>query len=298
MSRRVRGFTLIELLVVIAIIAILAAILFPVFVSAKQKAQLTTCSSNTHSICVAMFLYMDDNGGRWPLWRIKVPPYATIRGKSPVSLDERCWRDGLWNYLRNCRVMVCPCRQFENGIVTSATSNIPAWQAADAHIGLLVESYGFNYVLNHQFPEITTVQDDAKAISGNLSEVSYPSRTMLLTEQGRRGYPEICDLADPYGFGGRPKGWSKTDNWVDWNPYDPYALELHGNGACAAYCDGHVKYFHFMDWVKLGEPLLNGYIYNQSAVRQTPDYAAAWIMGGYYVMVKDNPTVANRQPGR
>ncbi len=63
-----QGFTLIELLVVIAIIAILAAILFPVFISARQKAWQTQCSSNLRQIGMAMTQYIDDNGGRYPMW--------------------------------------------------------------------------------------------------------------------------------------------------------------------------------------------------------------------------------------
>ena len=60
------GFTLIELLVVIAIIAILAAILFPVFAQAREKARQTSCLSNLKQIGTAMQLYVDDNHERFP----------------------------------------------------------------------------------------------------------------------------------------------------------------------------------------------------------------------------------------
>jgi prepilin-type N-terminal cleavage/methylation domain-containing protein len=61
------GFTLIELLVVIAIIAILAAILFPVFATAKEKGRMITCTSNLKELSMAMKLYADNNGGKLPM---------------------------------------------------------------------------------------------------------------------------------------------------------------------------------------------------------------------------------------
>ncbi len=61
-----RGFTLIELLVVIAIIAILAAILFPVFARAREKARQTSCSSNLKQITTACIMYVTDNDEQLP----------------------------------------------------------------------------------------------------------------------------------------------------------------------------------------------------------------------------------------
>ena len=61
-----RGFTLIELLVVIAIIAILAAILFPVFARAKTSARQTTSISNVRQISMALHMYMTDHNDRYP----------------------------------------------------------------------------------------------------------------------------------------------------------------------------------------------------------------------------------------
>ena len=74
MSSRKTGFTLIELLVVIAIIAILAAILFPIFVSAKETARRSSCSANLKQAGIALSLYCDDNCGRYPTKRAAVRP--------------------------------------------------------------------------------------------------------------------------------------------------------------------------------------------------------------------------------
>ena len=62
-----RGFTLIELLVVIAIIAVLAAILFPVFASAREKAHQTSCLNNQRQICLALMMYAQDHNQMFPL---------------------------------------------------------------------------------------------------------------------------------------------------------------------------------------------------------------------------------------
>src|SRR5687768_4108149 len=82
--RRPRAFTLIELLVVIAIIAILAAILFPVFARAREKARQSTCLSNLKQQALALNMYADDYDERVVIgtdqftaqfWAVKIQPY-------------------------------------------------------------------------------------------------------------------------------------------------------------------------------------------------------------------------------
>jgi prepilin-type N-terminal cleavage/methylation domain-containing protein/prepilin-type processing-associated H-X9-DG protein len=90
-----RGFTLIELLVVIAIIAILAAILFPVFAKAREKARQTSCLSNLKQIALAIQMYTQDYDEIYPL-EYNVP------GNWPL------WEDELQPYIKNWQIFHCP----------------------------------------------------------------------------------------------------------------------------------------------------------------------------------------------
>lgn len=92
-----RGFTLIELLVVIAIIAILAAILFPVFARAREKARQTACLSNLKQIGIASLMYGQDYDERTPHAFIGEPGGPYVR-----------WWELLEPYINNDQIFECP----------------------------------------------------------------------------------------------------------------------------------------------------------------------------------------------
>ncbi|MBU0611205.1 MAG: DUF1559 domain-containing protein [Armatimonadetes bacterium] len=102
MSRR--GFTLIELLVVIAIIAILAAILFPVFARAREKARQTTCLSNMKQLGMAVNMYAQDYDELLP-----TEDYAYVGdGNDP---GDGSWRGVIMPYCKNSQLFFCPSKK-------------------------------------------------------------------------------------------------------------------------------------------------------------------------------------------
>lgn len=155
MRRNHRGFTLIELLVVIAIIAILAAILFPVFAQARDKARQSTCTSNTKQIGLAFMMYINDYDETFPLgfgraggtgawlwnyyhaapynWRPSVPPSDA---RYPSYLVH--WSNVIQPYMKNYGLYECPsCPPKRLNIPDYNNPSAPPAKVAYTYNGLL-----------------------------------------------------------------------------------------------------------------------------------------------------------------
>jgi prepilin-type N-terminal cleavage/methylation domain-containing protein/prepilin-type processing-associated H-X9-DG protein len=107
------GFTLIELLVVIAIIAVLAAILFPVFARARENARRASCQSNLKQIGLGMKQYIQDYDEKYPQ---VVVNNGTIATKTPPYSVPAGWADALYPYLRSTQIYQCPSRDAANAV--------------------------------------------------------------------------------------------------------------------------------------------------------------------------------------
>jgi prepilin-type N-terminal cleavage/methylation domain-containing protein/prepilin-type processing-associated H-X9-DG protein len=99
---RFRGFTLIELLVVIAIIAILAAILFPVFAKAREKARQSSCLSNTRQLATAFLSYAQD-------YDETLVPMSNY-GPPPSTVNQ--WYQLIDPYIKSAQILKCPSSQY------------------------------------------------------------------------------------------------------------------------------------------------------------------------------------------
>ncbi len=220
-SRKRRGFTLIELLVVIAIIAILAAILFPVFARARASARRISCVSNLKQLGNALMQYTQDYDERYPTCQNDVYYYGDpAKGDMVVRLQP---------YLKSYEVFFCPER---DAIYTGM--NIYPWNKERRQLG-----YGSNYGLYSISDSIGLFQG-----SGSYKPAGEPSDYDLVHDSASVGRP-ITDVKEPASF----------IMMGDTYDYPYYTLGLafqgtdgvksggvrHGKMWSYVYADGHVK---------------------------------------------------------
>jgi len=152
LGRKQRGFTLIELLVVIAIIAILAAILFPVFAAARERARAASCLSNLKQMGSAFIMYAQDYDETYPT---AAPGVSGTQGTCAQLKDRGSWGGWIGNllypYTKNGQIFTCPSNPRLTAVNNSGTDgtcaagNDEALARAKFGTPYLFVSYGFNY---------------------------------------------------------------------------------------------------------------------------------------------------------
>lgn len=143
MKRGNYAFTLIELLVVIAIIAILAAILFPVFAQARDKARQTSCLSNQKQIGIGIMQYVQDYDETYPVCN------QSYVATPQVTLGRVSWMRHLYTYTKSIEIMKCPNALYgdDYAIATGTTQNgiaIPSENGAAPSMTFNRRSLGVN----------------------------------------------------------------------------------------------------------------------------------------------------------
>jgi prepilin-type N-terminal cleavage/methylation domain-containing protein len=221
-----RGFTLIELLIVIAIITILAAILFPVFASAREKARQTNCVSNVRQISLAMLMYASDFDNAFPL----------VGGSNPTNLLIGSWIDAVQPYANNLQLFLCP----------NASGTSVDWRSNDD----LLSSYGFppaagSFVQGNP-PTYSLVSFNGVARydglggygGGPLGMFQWPAPSKRVTDLGRAD--ELVLISDHVRF-----DWGLSSGHVYYPAIRHMPAGFQGGAqmgqVCCAFADGHGK---------------------------------------------------------
>jgi prepilin-type N-terminal cleavage/methylation domain-containing protein len=211
------GFTLIELLVVIAIIAILAAILFPVFAQARDKARQASCLSNLKQIGTGLYLYLQDYDETYPLNRFD------MSGSDCKKKSGWTYKEAIHPYIKNIQVWVCP------SAIKAGKIN-PCCFGSDT----IPTSYGTNGSLfdisayrKGAGPDFTWGGGAGPKFKRalRLAEINRPAETLWLIEQDR--------------------GWENCPDNGDWTIPTGGGPDRHNCGNIWVYADSHAK------WAKL-----------------------------------------------
>ena len=216
-----KAFTLIELLVVIAIIAILAAILFPVFGRARENARRSSCQSNLKQIALGWIQYSQDYDE------------LTVPGRILATSSRISWNDAIQPYMKSEQVQSCPSNS--NPALGTSTQQI-------------VRSYTYSsYAASMPDP---ARQNGPTGAARTLSSIQAPAQMPIFADAvGYRVSNTAQTLMFVYRSNsasltdiGRLVGYRITDTLYDTKDHGLPWTTVHFDGANYAFADGHVKW--------------------------------------------------------
>jgi prepilin-type N-terminal cleavage/methylation domain-containing protein/prepilin-type processing-associated H-X9-DG protein len=245
-----RGFTLIELLVVIAIIAILAAILFPVFAQAREAARSSSCLSNTKQLSLGFMQYIQDYDERFPSWTWE---FFCNGGNAGQARDSSAfWTMAIYPYVKNTGVYKCP---DDLGELTDA------WAGCS-------DDNGKNDLFNTQPNYVSYGFCEYLADTPKYAAIPAPAQQLLLSDSvdqltsvGPLGWwgGGAASIVARVAFANDTDGNIFTENgswnetWTATNFLSYFSqgqldsATRHHGGANIAFADGHSKYFKWQN---------------------------------------------------
>jgi prepilin-type N-terminal cleavage/methylation domain-containing protein/prepilin-type processing-associated H-X9-DG protein len=239
-SSQRRGFTLIELLVVIAIIAILAAILFPVFAKAREKARQISCDSNMRQVGLAILQYVQDNDEKEPC------------GLGTTAADEfgQGWAGQTSPYAKSTGLYKCPDDSTQQSSGTTPT----LYPISYAFNSNLVGSGSYGALASQQSPAVTVLLFEAEGVAAQINaadESTYGTTVGTITPLSPTGNGLSGDLFDAINsntpaanpvlqyYTGLTNGQSNVNST---SGTFHASTGLHTDGSNYLMADGHVKW--------------------------------------------------------
>jgi prepilin-type N-terminal cleavage/methylation domain-containing protein/prepilin-type processing-associated H-X9-DG protein len=253
-----RGFTLIELLVVISIIALLAAILFPVFARARENARRASCQSNLKQIGLGLLQYTQDYDEA-----MVAPWYGPMMGygDAPDGVNSYMWMDAVQPYVKSHQLFNCPSTNYpRNSLVGEYVpyDQLPPFSSLAGGYkpvgGYTINIYGAErYDAGNGRPPVSYYRsafpnDTAINYSTKLSSLESPSTTIHVMDNGLAGQVDPTGSYYPWTFGCRQSNSGCTATIIT-TPHPrlqfPDQFQMvgarHLETSNALFADGHVK---------------------------------------------------------